>query len=86
MVEAGVPLRVITSAALPVKAAKSTPPAARAVAARRREPERLDGMRGDGDLAGTGIAEQPEHLLLAGADRDTSRRSLRWPRPAAVMA
>ena len=65
MVEAGVPLRVITSAALPVKAANSTPPGDDAVAALGHEPERLDGVRGDGGLAGSGIAEQPEHLLLA---------------------
>ena len=47
MVEAGVPLRVMTSAALPVKAANSTPPTP-ALPVHRLEPECLDGVAGDG--------------------------------------
>ena len=47
MVEAGVPLRVITSAALPVKAANSTPPAATSLhGSSGFKPERIDGVAG----------------------------------------
>ena len=71
MVDAGVPLRVITSAALPVKAAYSTPPVVGAGAIRRPghgvEAELVDGVPGDRGLAGSGIAEHPEHRLLCGA-------------------
>jgi hypothetical protein len=85
MVEAGVPLRVITSAALPVKAARARRPPARR---HRLEPERLDRHGGDGGLAGPGIAEQPEHLLLVAAvlepvlDRGDGARLLRRGRDA----
>src|SRR5512134_3826458 len=69
MVDAGVPLRVMTSAALPVNAACSTPPVLVQLPSAARvmvSAELGDGVLGEGRLACAGIPPDPEHRLEVG--------------------